>query len=57
VGTIVLPARHIHAPALHDQSTYDQHIFSFGDHQLHLFLRADRHWDVSFQFFRGQIGD
>jgi hypothetical protein len=43
VGTIVLPARHIHAPPLHDQPTFDQHIFSLGDHQLHLFLRTDRH--------------
>jgi hypothetical protein len=57
VGTTVLPDRHIHAPALHDQPTFDQHIFSLGDHQLHLFLRADRHWDVSFQFFHGRIGD
>jgi hypothetical protein len=57
VGTIVLPARHIHALALHDQPTFDQHIFSLGDHQLHLFLHADRHLDVSFQFFHGRIGD
>jgi hypothetical protein len=27
VGTIVLPARHIHALVLHDQPTYDQHTF------------------------------
>jgi hypothetical protein len=57
VGTIVLPARHIHAPAPHDQPTFDQHIFSSGNHQLRLFLQADRHWDVSFQFFHGRIGD
>jgi hypothetical protein len=56
MGTIVLSARHIHAPALHDQPTFDQHIFSLGDHQLH-FLHIDRHWDVSFQFFHERIGD
>jgi hypothetical protein len=43
VGTIVLPARHIHALVLHDQPIFDQHTFFLGDHQLHLFLRADRH--------------
>jgi hypothetical protein len=43
VGTIVPPAKHIHAPALHDQPTFDQHIFFLGGHQLHLFLRADHH--------------
>jgi hypothetical protein len=37
VGTIILPARHIHAPALHDQPTFDQRIFFLGDHQLHYF--------------------
>jgi hypothetical protein len=30
VGTIVLPARHIHALALHDRPTFDQHIFSWA---------------------------
>jgi hypothetical protein len=43
VGTTVLSARHIHALVLHDQPIYDQHTFSLGDHQLHLFLCADRH--------------
>jgi hypothetical protein len=43
VGTIVLPARHTHALALHDQPIFDQHISILGDHQLPLFLRADRH--------------
>jgi hypothetical protein len=38
MGTIILPARHIHAPALRDQPIFDQHIFFLGDHQLHLFL-------------------
>jgi hypothetical protein len=57
VGTIVLPARRTRVLALHDQPTFDQHIFSLGDHPLHLFLRTDHHWDVFFQFFHGRIGD
>jgi hypothetical protein len=43
VGTTVLSARHIHVLVLHDQPTYDQHIFFLGDYQLHLFLCSDRH--------------
>jgi hypothetical protein len=32
VGTTVLPAKCIHVPVLFDQPTFDQHVFSLGDH-------------------------
>jgi hypothetical protein len=57
VGTTVLLARCIRAPILPDQPTFGQLAFSLGDHLPHLFLDADRHWDASFQFFHGRIGD
>jgi hypothetical protein len=56
-GTTVLLARCTHAPLLLDQTTFDELVFSSGDHCLHLFLGADRHCGISFQFSHGQIGD
>jgi hypothetical protein len=32
VGTTVLLARRTHVPVLLDQPTFDQHVFSLGDH-------------------------
>jgi hypothetical protein len=44
VGTIAPFARYTRNPLLlHDQPTYDQHIYSLVDHQFHLFLNADHH--------------
>jgi hypothetical protein len=55
-GTIAPFARRTHPRLLPDQPILNQ-LASSWDDQRFQFFDADPHWDASFQFFHGRIGD